>query len=168
MFLASKVGPEAVHLDDELRLADEREGKADRHRFGLALWLNSEARFIILHALDHAPETLAPVYQLFQLYLGFVTRPQRKVARSHQWPVDTGRGTLEPILAGYRIIDVEHPGQPAADRGAVLDSHLSHWPLGHDLHRASIAPRNLDPHQPEAELLEHGLGEIGDHPGRSR
>ena len=36
MLLRRKVGLEALHVDDELRLADEREGKADHHRLGLA------------------------------------------------------------------------------------------------------------------------------------
>ena len=35
-------------------------------------------------------------------------------------------------------------------------------PLGHDLHGRPIAPRDHDPHQPEAEVREHRLGQAGD------
>jgi hypothetical protein len=45
------------------------------YRFGLAFELDPEPRLVGGDALDHTPETLASVYQLLQLYLGFMTRP---------------------------------------------------------------------------------------------
>src|SRR6185437_7570241 len=73
--LARKVGLEAIDIGHELRLADQREGKADHNRLLLTFELDPQARFVRGYALYHAPEALAPVDQLLQLYLGFMTRP---------------------------------------------------------------------------------------------
>src|SRR5512143_3408488 len=73
--LARKVGLEAFDIGHELRLADQREGKADHDRLLLAFELDPQARLSRSHALDHTPEALAPVDQLLQLYLGFMTCP---------------------------------------------------------------------------------------------
>ncbi len=40
-----------------------------------ALELDPETRLVFGDALDHAPEALAPVDQLLQLYLRFMTGP---------------------------------------------------------------------------------------------
>ena len=45
---------------------------------------------------------------------------------------------------------------------AILDGHRAVRPLGHDLHGLAVASRNADPDQPEAEIVEHRLGELGD------
>ena len=44
-------------------------------RLLLAFELDAKTRLVLRHALDHAPEALASVDQLLQLYLGFMTRP---------------------------------------------------------------------------------------------
>src|SRR5690606_13025323 len=97
--LARKIGPEAVEIDDKLRLSDEREGKADDYGLGLAIQLDLQMHFIAGHVLDHASETLPAVDRLLELHLRFVTCPQRKVARADQRPVDAGRGDLEIVVS---------------------------------------------------------------------
>ena len=73
--LARKVGPEAREIRHKLRLRDQREGKADDDRLNLAVELDPEPHLVLGDPFDHALEPLAPVNQLFQLDLRFVSGP---------------------------------------------------------------------------------------------
>jgi hypothetical protein len=161
-FARRKVGAKACLIGDELRFADQRKRNADHLRLLGAWQFDLEQRLAVPHAFDAALEPLSAVDQLFQLYLRLMTGERREVARPHQRPVDAGRRDLEPVAAGHRVERIEQRRKLAADLCAILDRHLAPRPLSHHLHRAAVAARNLDPHQAEAKLIEHRLGEIGD------
>ena len=64
--------------------------------------------------LEHAPEALASRHRLRELDLGFVAQPSPRNRRPDQRPVDAGRGDLEPISAGNRIVRRRAPATAAS------------------------------------------------------
>ena len=65
---------------------------------------------IVIDRADFAPETLAAIDHVGEFDLGLVAQRAPVVAEAHQRPVDAGRGNLQPVFAGDRVVEVEHGG----------------------------------------------------------
>src|SRR5512134_351334 len=151
-------------LADELvrqhkpRLADELERQAEVRAAG-PLELGRDPDLARLVALERAAEPLAALDRLAQLDLGLVAAPVLEIRRPDERAIDAGRGDLEPVAAGHRIVRIEQRRHLTRNRLAIVDADAAVRPLGHDLHRLSVPPRHLDPHETEAQVLEHRLDE---------
>ena len=85
-----------------------------------------------------------------------------EIGTARERAVDAGRGQFQPIAAADRIFDVERGRQRAARRLAILDREGAVGPLRHDLNRAAVAARDMDAHQPIAEIRKDRLGDRRD------
>ncbi len=77
------------------------------------------------HREQPAAQTATPFQRRFQQQLHFLTYCLGKLGGGEQRPIETGRGNLQHIVPGNRILDVEQRGQLAAGRLAVLDADLA-------------------------------------------
>ena len=129
--------------------------------------LDLDANLLAFDALEHAAEPLAARDQLLHLDLGLVARPVLEIGRPHQRPVDAGRGHLERVLPLHGVVRVEHRRKAARDLRALLHRDRALRPLGHDLHGRPVASRHDHPHQAEAQIREHRLGDGRDLGGQA-
>ena len=99
--LSRKIGPEAGKIRHELRVADEREGKADHHRFGVAFELDLEAHLVVGDAFNPGVGYVRRGDMHRNFVEGrFSPRPRSDRVRKYSWTgsidyIENGVGQME-------------------------------------------------------------------------
>jgi hypothetical protein len=136
----------AVFFEQQVGHLELGAGHCGERHLCLLTVLELDLHGVAREAQQGTLEATPAVDRLGNLDLREVAGPTLVVLRPGERPVDAGRAHFERVGAGNRILDVEHRGERARKRGAVLDIHRP--PVGrldHDLQRAALA--HGDAHQ---------------------